>query len=241
MFEQFHARRPVHPLAALFCSLLGMVVGMVSSRSPLVFFYLVFLAALFIVYGLYTAVTYMTIGMGIFGIVTGGITALINASMDRFWLSPARCLVIGVCVVPLLSVPPALLVRCLNQLHLPRAVTLGMLITVRFVPTVYGEISQIRAAMRTRGIDTRLNSIAWYRPSNLYRAFLIPLVMRAVNLSDTLSLSVETRGFDPAEKNASVWRPVRFTLRDGLFTLLCLLAMAALLLAVHFFPEVTLP
>ncbi len=241
MFEQFHALRPVHPLAALFCSLSSMAVGMIASHNPLIFGYLFFLAALFILYGLYTAVTWMALGMGIFGIVTGGITALLNGNTDLFWISPARCLVIGICVVPLLSVPPALLTRCLNQMHAPRAVTLGMLVTVRFVPVVWGEISQIRAAMRTRGVDTRLNSLAWYRPSNLYRAFLIPLVMRAVNISDTLALSVKTRAFDTLSRGATVYRPVRFTPRDALFTALTVLAMAAILLVPHVFPEVTLP
>ena len=230
MFDQFHARRPVHPLAALFCSLLGLAVGMICARTPLIFLYLVFLAAVYLGYGMYTALLYTSIGMGIFGIVTGGITALLNGSLDRFWLSPARCLVIGVCIVPLLSVPPANLIRCLNQMRFPRALTLGMLVTVRFLPAVYGEISQIRAAMRTRGVDTRLNSPAWYRPSNLYRAFLIPLVMRTVNLSDTMALSVETRGFDPSEKEATVFHPVFFTARDGLFVALTLLAALALLL-----------
>ncbi|MBQ9251520.1 MAG: energy-coupling factor transporter transmembrane protein EcfT [Clostridia bacterium] len=229
MFEQFHARRPVHPLAAFFCSLLSLAVGMVCAGSPWVFAYLTFLGAVYLTYGLYTALLYMTIGMGAFGIITGGITALMNGNLDRFWISPARCLVIGVCIVPMLAVPPALLIRCLNQMKLPRGVTLGMLITVRFLPTIWGEVSQIRAAMRTRGIDTRLNSFRWYRPSNLYRAFLIPLVMRTVNLSDTLSLSVETRGFDPAEREATVYHPVGFTRRDGIFVALTILAVAAML------------
>ena len=241
MFEQFHARRPVHPLAAMLCSLAAMVIGMVSSHTPLIFIYIAMLALLFIIYGLYTAVTYMTIGMGIFGIVTGGITALINGNFDMFWLSPARCLVIGVCIVPLLSVPPALLIRCLNQLKMPRVLTLGMLVSVRFVPIVYGEISQIRAAMRTRGVDTRLNSIAWYRPSNLYRAFLIPLVMRSINISDTLSLSIETRGFDPQVREATVYHPVRFTLRDGVFTFLIALLCAGILIASRTITEVMIP
>ena len=93
--------------------------------------------------------------------------------------------------------------------------------------------------MRTRGIDTRLNSIAWYRPSNLYRAFLIPLVMRTINLSDTLALSVETRGFDPADREATVYHPVLFSLRDGIFVGLTLMAVAGILLAPVLFPEVS--
>ena len=131
MFEQFQARRPVHPLAAFFCSLLSLAVGMVCARTPLVFAYLLFLAAVYLIYGLYTAVLYMSIGMGVFGIITGGITALLNGSLDRFWLSPARCLVIGICIVPMLAVPPARLMRCLNQMKFPRGLTLGMVKSVR--------------------------------------------------------------------------------------------------------------
>ena len=230
MFEQFHAKNPVHPIAAFTCAILSLMVGMVCSSTPYIFAYTGLLAVLFIAYGFGLAVTLMALGMGVFGIVAGGITALINGTLDMFWITPARCLLIGICVVPLITVPPSRLTRSLNQLHFPRLVTLGMLITVRFIPVLFGEIWQIRDAMRSRGLDTRWWSPRAYAPSRLYRAFIVPLVMRAVGISDTLSLSVETRGFDPSRKDATVYKPVRYTARDTVFIALMGLAMGALLL-----------
>ena len=233
MFDQFHARRPVHPLAAFFSTLLTLAVGMVCARTPFLFAYVGVLAAVFLGYGFYMAVLLLTLGMGVFGVVAGGISALVSGTLDQFWITPARCLLIGVCVVPMLSTPPAQLTRSLNQLKFPRLMTLGMLVTVRFIPILYSEIWQIRDAMRSRGLDTRWYSPAWYRPGNLYRAFLVPLVMRAVSISDTLSLSVETRGFDPENRDATVYRPVLFTARDAAFIALTVLAAAGLI-AVRF-------
>ena len=231
MFDQFHAKNPVHPIAAFACSMLALMVGMVCSRTPYIFAYAGVLAVVFLSYGFYMAVTLLTLGMGVFGVVAGGISALINGTLDMFWITPARCILIGVCVVPLLSVPPAQLTRALNQLKFPRMLTLGMLITIRFVPIVFGEIRQIRDAMRSRGIDTRWWSIRAWAPKQIYRAFIVPLVMRVVGISDTLSLSVETRGFDAENQNATVYKPVVFTGRDGLFIALVVLASLAMLTA----------
>lgn len=98
-----------------------------------------------------------------------------------------------------------------------------MLVTLRFIPVLAGEIRQIWEAMKTRGVRT-----AWYRISCLYRAFFIPLTMRIVNISDTLSLSLETRGFVLDDKEATVYAPVRFHARDAIFSSLALCATAGL-------------
>ena len=186
---------------------------------------------LFSCYGMYLASVLLGLGMGVFGIVAGAISGAVNRNFDMFWITPARCILIGICVIPLLSVPPAQLIRSLNQMHFPRLVTLGMLTTVRFIPVLFGEIRQIRDAMRSRGIETAWYNPKTYHPKSLYRAFIVPLIMRSVNISDTLALSVETRGFDPDEKEATVYKPVRFTARDAVFVILAVLASAGLLTA----------
>ena len=228
MFEQFHAKHPVHPVVAFLTTLVTLAVGMICSRTPLIFVYMAILLIVFLLFGFTFASLLLPLGMGILGIVTGGISALINGTWEMFWISPARMLLIGVCVVPLLSVPPVQLVRSLNEMHVPRLLTLGMLVTVRFIPILYDEIFKIRDAMRSRGIDTRWYSPRWYR--NFYRAFLVPLVMRVVGISDTLSLSVETRAFDTSIKTATVYHPVPFRTRDIVFALLMICAVAALLI-----------
>ena len=61
----------------------------------------------------------------------------------------------------------------------------------------------------------------------LYRAFLVPLVMRLVNISDTLALSVETRGFALGKVQYTIYKRESFALSDLVFVL-GLLAGAAL-------------
>ena len=110
-------------------------------------------------------------------------------------------------------------------MRLPRVLTLAMLITFTFFPLLRAEVRQPREAMRTRGAGGFLN------PASLYRAFLIPLMVRLVNLSDTLALSVETRGFTTYPAPYTVYRPVYLQARDGAFAALsALCAMGAVLL-----------
>ena len=79
--------------------------------------------------------------------------------------------------------------------------------------------------MKTRGAGSLLS------PGIFYRAFLIPLMVRLVNLSDTLALSVETRGFTTYPAPYTVYRPVHLQARDGAFAALsALCAMGAVLL-----------
>ena len=67
--------------------------------------------------------------------------------------------------------------------------------------------------MKTRGAGSVL------RPKIFYRAFLVPFVMRLVNISDTLSLSVETRGFSLEKRSYTVYKRENVCLSDVLFML----------------------
>jgi energy-coupling factor transport system permease protein len=122
-----------------------------------------------------------------------------------------RILLLGLCAVLLISMPPICLTRCLTQAKCPRVLTLGMLVAIRFVPVLMGEMKRILEAMKTRGVRLTLN------PAVFYRAFLVPLIMRLIGISEILSLSIETRGFSLQDNEASIYRPVRFTARDGIF------------------------
>lgn len=112
-----------------------------------------------------------------------------------------------------MSVEPADMTRSLSALKVPRGVTLGMLIALSFPPVLGAEIKRVREAMKTRGAGSILN------PKILYRAFLVPFVMRLVNISDTLSLSVETRGFSLEKTPYTVYKKEIVCLSDVLFIL----------------------
>ena len=106
------------------------------------------------------------------------------------------------------------LTRNLSQIRMPRGMVIGLLIVFSFMPTLTEEIKRIKEAMKTRGSYNILN------PKVLYRAFLIPFITRIVDISDTLSLSIETRGFDLKSKNYTVYRKEYLTIYDILFLLL---------------------
>lgn len=112
-----------------------------------------------------------------------------------------------------MSVEPADMTRNLSTLRAPRGITLGILIATSFPPVLGAEIRRVREAMKTRGAGSVWN------PRIFYRAFLVPLVMRLVNISDTLSLSVETRGFSLEKTPYTVYKKEVICLSDVLFIL----------------------
>lgn len=112
-----------------------------------------------------------------------------------------------------MSIQPIDMTRNLSTLKAPRAVTLGMLIATSFPPVLGAEKQRVREAIKTRGAGSALN------PKIFYRAFLVPFVMRLVNISDTLSLSVETRGFSLEKTPYTVYKKEYFCISDLLFIL----------------------
>ena len=212
MLEFFHAKKPLFPPVGFLCSLLALGVGMAYSSHLVLYGYIAALALLFALFGLWRAVLGAGLMMGCFGLLTGVLSCLTAGSFASFFETLGRCLLLGVAAVPMLSLPAADMTRSLRQMKCPGALTLGILVTIRFIPVLVGEVRQIREAMKTRGAGS-----AWRRPQTIYRAFFIPLTMRILGISDALSLSLETRGFRLKNKDASVFRPVRFGWRDGVF------------------------
>ena len=163
----------------------------------------------------------MTVAMAICGLIIGGLSFLTNRSLDAFWQTLLRMILLGLCAVPMVSTSPCDLTRCLAKLKCPRAITLGMLVTLKFIPVLVGEIKQIWEAMKVRGANMN-----WYRPSCIYRAFIIPLVMRIIGISDTLSLSLETRAFTLDDSTSSVYKVIKIKARDFVF-LACVIVLCA--------------
>ena len=93
------------------------------------------------------------------------------------------------------------------------ALFLGVALSMSVAAVRKGEIKRVREAMKTRGAGSVLN------PKILYRAFLVPFVMRLVNISDTLALSVETRGFTLGGSLYSVYKKEYPAISDVLFVL----------------------
>ena len=204
----------LYPLVAILSGVFVIVFGLVMAKDRLACS--VFLACVFVwlmifgcwkpcLHALPAFIAVAGIFFGIFYAATG--------TFDAGWSMANRFGAVFLAIVPGMSATPVRMTRCLSQVHTPRAITLGMLISMSFVPMLKGEIGRVREAMKTRGAGSVLN------PKILYRAFLVPFVMRLVNISDTLALSVETRGFTLGGSLYSIYKKEYPALSDVLFIL----------------------
>jgi energy-coupling factor transport system permease protein len=210
----FKYKSKLNPLVALVAAIGLIVFGLIMARSIICSYFLIAVYVWLFLFGCYRACiktlpAFIIVG-GIFGVIAyfayGSDMSAAIAMVNRF----AAIFLAGIigCSVEAVSIT-----RSLSQLHTPRCITLGMLIATSFVPVLKLEIKRVREAMKTRGAGSVLN------PKVFYRAFLVPLVMRLVGISDTLSLSVETRGFTLGKVNYTVYKREIVALSDIVFLL----------------------
>lgn len=220
MTDRFAISRPLYPLVSIAVSLFTLIGALAMARSICGILFLLAVYLLLCLFGYartcLSVLPVLIVYLGIFSLIF----YLASSGNAAFTLQMAiRLGGVVIAVIPGLALEPIQLTRCLTALRCPRLLTLGMLITLSFVPVLNTEIRQVRSAMRTRGVTSVLH------PALFYRAFLIPLIVRLVNISDTLALSVETRGFVAEDAGYTVYHPVFFRARDGIFAVLFLLLL----------------
>lgn len=210
----FRFKTKQYPLIAIASSLFVIVFGLVAARNENLCWYLLGVLVWLCLFGCWKGVLKMLPAFIVFGGAFAGI-AYASAGDDVqaaiSMLNRFGALFLGVALS--MSVSAVRMTRSLSQIHTPRAITLGMLISMSFVPMLKGEIGRVREAMKTRGAGSVLN------PKILYRAFLVPFVMRLVNISDTLALSVETRGFALGKVRYTIYKREKIALSDIVFVL----------------------
>ena len=211
MSEKLQVQRPIYPLVGLLASVLIIIFGLITAKSDICIWFLCGMWLTFLLFGYWRACLAVIPFAALLCAVLAGITFLISHDRAATCAAVNRILAVCVAVIPGLALSPILLVRNFSALKIPRMITLGMMITLTFFPLLSGEVRQVREAMKTRGAGS------FFSPQIFYRAFLIPLVMRLVNISDTLALSVETRGFSDGAKDCTVYKTIKLRAVDILF------------------------
>lgn len=224
MSEKLAVKQPIYPMIGLGASVLILICGVVSAKDERCIWFLCGMWIIFLAFGYWRACMAVIPAAAVLCAFLAGITFAISGDAVQTMAAVNRILAVCIAVIPGLSLPPIVLVRSFSALRLPRMLTLGMMITLTFFPLLGGEVRQVREAMKTRGAGSLLS------PQIFYRAFLIPLIMRLVNISDTLSLSVETRGFTENAKDCSVYKRVKARPVDFLFLLLILVGAISVIL-----------
>ncbi len=209
----------IYPLFSIIFSVLIFIVGLFLVKESGFLIYLGSVIALYIIFGYSRAmfkVLMIIVPMSFFA----GLVALIGANYVSAFQTSLRFFSFGLSTVLSLSIEPVDLVRSLNDLKFPRVLTLGLLITLRFISIISDEMKRIKIAMKTRGVNAN-----FFNLKMLYRAFVIPLISRVISISDTLTISLETRYFG-MHTDHTVYKPVKLKGKDYLFAIILILSFA---------------
>lgn len=207
-------KKKIYPLLVFVASIFFIVFGLVMARNENFIWFLLGAYVWLFIFGCKKGCLHMIfpfiVAGGIFGVIAyftyGRDFTAALAMVNRFG-AVFLAIALG------MSIEPIDMTRNLSTLKAPRGVTLGMLIATSFPPVLKAEKQRVREAMKTRGAGSILN------PKIFYRAFLVPFVMRLVNISDTLSLSVETRGFSLEKVPYTVYKKEKICISDIIFIL----------------------
>jgi energy-coupling factor transport system permease protein len=223
--EQLYVQKPIYPLVSLGVSLSTFGVGLLVAKDLRILLFLGIFTVIYLLFGYGKVLGKATAIFGSIGIIVGGLSMLSTGDFYIALQTFGRIILLAYSSVIMVALEPIYLTRNLVQLKFPRVISLGMLITMRFIPVLIEEIKQIKEAMKTRGIHIRLFDF-----SSMYRAFLIPFLMRMISLSDVMAISMETRGFEIDADFQKPYKEVRFTPRDGIFIILVMGMMIGVLI-----------
>jgi energy-coupling factor transporter transmembrane protein EcfT len=220
-------RSKLHPLFSVGFAGVILTLGLVMGNVVQLAVFLIGVIVLYAAFGLSRALWKVAVLVLPIAVMIALLSVVIGENWISALMTAGRITLLGMSSVPTLVIQPADLSRSLNQAGVPRKLALALLVTVRFIPVITAEVWRIQEAMKVRGVRFR-----WTNLKHAYRALVMPLLVRLINISDTLALSIETRGF--SEKGTpSVYRMVRVSWRDYLFSLLLIMTAAGIFLGVQ--------
>jgi energy-coupling factor transport system permease protein len=121
----------------------------------------------------------------------------------------------------LLLTPPGEIIAVLAKFRLPRRFSLMVAVIFRYAPTVMSEVRSIIQAMRMRGLFSFRQCL--FHPLSSFVYVLMPLLFRAIEVADELSIAAIARGAECPGRKYS-YHLVRLMVADYIF----LIALATL-------------
>lgn len=209
-----NTKSKIYPILGIFLSIYIIIFSLILAKNYHTWWFLVGTYIIFFIFGMYKACLKIIPFMLFFVLIFSGLTYIIKHDFMQTYSMTIRLCALSIAIIPGLCIKPNDFISNLNTIRVPRFITLGMMITISFIPMLKGEIKNIKEAMKCRGAYNIFN------PKILYRAFIFPFIMRSINISDTLALSVETRGFDIKSKKYSVYKKVKIRFLDVLILLM---------------------
>jgi energy-coupling factor transport system permease protein len=132
---------------------------------------------------------------------------------------------------------PTLLAHSLARFGIPYKYSFALVIALRFLPLFDNEMNTVKMAQISRGISFEVRGLSKILRAIRYTFF--PLLVSALSRVDTLSISMEGRGFGYA-KNRAYLRKSEWNYSDSIFLLFLLgFFFICVLLALGYLPQLT--
>lgn len=122
---------------------------------------------------------------------------------------------IGIILLSLKSMSVSELMVGLQKLRCPKSTSLALAIALRFLPTIRQELSQIKNAMKTRGVPLTFSTFL-KAPTLTMEYMLVPFMMRCVKIADELAAAAVTRAIEsPTPRGMRI--PMKIRGRDVVY------------------------
>jgi energy-coupling factor transport system permease protein len=132
---------------------------------------------------------------------------------------------------------PTLLAHSLTRLGVPYKYSFTLVIALRFLPLFDNEMNTVRMAQQSRGISVEVGGLSKILRTIRYTFF--PLLVSALSRVDSLSLSMDGRGFGYA-KNRTYLRKSEWNQSDSIILILLLgFFLISILLSLGYLPEIS--
>lgn len=200
------SKTQMHPFVAIGISVLLFFCGLLFVKETWFPFYFLGIMLAYFFYGYREALLKTLIVFLPFIFLAYLLTAIGPFREDR-WQLAFRMSVLALAAVPVITLKPTKLVTAFQQAKAPSWLTMSVLLVFRFFSLLKEEITTILRAIRMRGISLLKTPIVWLR------SFILPLFVRLLSMSDTMTLSLETRGVTLGKK-VIPFRPVPFQAKD---------------------------
>lgn len=105
------------------------------------------------------------------------------------------------------------IIATMERMHVSKAITVSLAVTIRYFPTMFEEWVSIREAMSIRRISAfHVNPVKLVK--RIVQYYMVPLLISAAKTIDELSAAAVTRGIDnPGER--SCWKYRGMGIADG--------------------------
>lgn len=166
-------------------------------------------------------VVWLAMLLAYFGFFKQSVKYVLLYVFTTFWLlmvvpkgiliiSPMLLEMIYKFIVPIMAayltfkIPSGKLIAVFQKSSMPQNILLILVVIIRFIPTISGEIKSIKEAMRVRGFIGSKKQIVLH-PLRTMEYVVVPLIFRSIKVGDELAAAAIVRGIENTGKKQSYY------------------------------------